>query len=546
MAKMTTGRAVVESLIAQGVDTLFGIVSVHTLHIYDALKDAVEEGRLRFIGARHEHALGLMADGYARATGKPGVMLTSSGPGAADSIGALGESYHSSVPLLQITTEIESEWLGQGRGVTHEAKDQLGMFASVTDWRAVASTPQEVPNQIAEAFDALRSKHPRPAVLAIPTDFLPKEADFEIVPARAPAMPLPDPGALKLAAALIAGAKRPVIVVGSGVMQSDATTELRELAHLCHIPVAAADGGKGAFPEDHPLALGTVMGGRVWRDNPVQAYVGTCDVAVVVGTSLPFRSTLGVGLELPENLVQIDIDPSLFGRNYPVKVGLAGDAKAVLQALIAAIGGSREAPDDERAEIARIKAATRAGLEEQYPNELRMWESVRSAIDRDAVVVCDSTVPGYAGTRCFQALEPRTFHHPHGWVSIGYGFAASLGAKVGVPDKQVVCVTGDGGFQYNVQELATAAQYGISPVVLLFNDNAWGVLELYQKNLLGGRYFATDLKNPDFGRLAAAYGVGYTHVESIDELSSALTSIGVPDRLHLIEVATPEGIANFS
>ena len=545
MANMTAGRAVVESLIAHGVDTVFGIISVHTLHIYDALKDAAEGGRIRFVGARHEHALGFMADGYSRVTGKPGVMLTSSGPGAADSVGALGESYHSSIPLLQITTEIESEWMGKGFGVTHEATNQTGMLASVTGWQGVASSPQDVSNRIAEAFDHLRRAHPRPAVLAIPTDYLGQQADIEIVPPRLENGAGPDPEQVALAARLIRHAKRPLIIAGGGVMRAGATTELRDLAQRCHIPVAAADGGKGAFPEDHPLALGTVLGGRIWQVNPVQEYAGTCDVVIAVGTSLPFRSTRGVGLQLPENLVQIDVDPAMFGRNYPVKAGLAGDAKVVLQALLEAIDGSREAPEAERRELSRLKQAARASLESQFPKELRLWESVRSVIDRDAVLVCDSTIPGYVATRCFPALEPRTFHHPHGWVSIGYGFAASLGVKVGAPGTQVLCVTGDGGFQYNVQELASAVQHGIAPIVLLFNDNAWGVLERYQKASFGERYFATDLVNPDFERLAAAYGVGYELVRSVDELSATLERLGKPERLQLVEVATPHGVANF-
>jgi acetolactate synthase-1/2/3 large subunit len=545
MSKMTGGKAVVESLIAQGVDTVFGIISIHTLYIYDALREAVAAGRIRFIGARHEHALGCMADGYARVTGKPGVMLTSSGPGAADSIGALGESYHSSIPLLQITTEIESEWLGQGRGVTHEATRQLDMFASVTGWRSIAPSLSEIPNQIAEAFDHLATQHPRPAVLAIPTDWLESDADFEIIPSREHAGALPDAGALREAAAMLAGAQRPLIIAGGGVMRSGATGELRELAERFGIPVAAADGGKGAFPDDHLLGLGSVLGNRIWGNNPVQEYAGTCDVVMAVGTSLPWRSTLGVGLELPEQLIQVDIDPEMLGRNFPVRIGLAGDAKPVLRAILDAAaagdGGTARA-----AEVAALKQATREGLEQQYPNEARLWERVRASMDRDAVMVLDSTVPGSRATRCFQTYEPNTFHQPHGWVSIGYGFAASLGAKVGVPERQVVCITGDGGFQYNVQELASAAQYGIAPVVVIFNDNAWGVLQGLQSTRLDERYFATDLANPDFRQLAAAYGAGYAHVTSIDELADTLGGIGRLDKLHLVEVATPDGITNFS
>ncbi|MEX2431684.1 MAG: thiamine pyrophosphate-binding protein, partial [Dehalococcoidia bacterium] len=214
MAQMTAGRAVVESLIAQGVDTVFGIISIHTLYIYDALRDAVDDGRIRFVGARHEHALAFMADGYARATGKPGVMLTSGGPGAADSVGALGESYHSSIPLLQITAEIENEWVGRGLGVTHEAKDQMRMFESVTGWQRLVRTPADISNAIAEGFEHLRTHHPRPAVLAIPNDLLSVENDYEIIPLRNSNAPAPDTSALAEAVRLLANARRPVIIAG--------------------------------------------------------------------------------------------------------------------------------------------------------------------------------------------------------------------------------------------------------------------------------------------------------------------------------------------
>ena len=240
------------------------------------------------------------------------------------------------------------------------------------------------------------------------------------------------------------------------------------------------------------------------------------------------------------------MDAGQFGRNYPVEAGLAGDARQTLRALLEALEGTRTAPAAQQQELVSLKAASRTSLETQYPNELRLWETVRSVIDRDAIVLCDSTIPGYAATRCFPTYEPLTFRHPHGWVSIGYGFAASLGAKVGAGEREVLCVTGDGGFQYNIQELASGVQHHIAPVVLLFNDNAWGVLERYQKTLFNERYFATDLVNPDFKQLAAAYSVGYELVSSVDELGATLKRIGTPDRLQLVEVATPEGLANFT
>ncbi len=542
---MTGGRAVVESLIAQGVDTVFGIVSVHNLHIFDALKDAVDDGRLRFVGARHEHAAGCMADGYARATGRPGVYITSSGPGAADSMGAMGESYHSSVPVLQVTTEIETEWLGRGRGATHEAKDQLAMFGAVADFRAMPLSVEEVPNQIAAAFEHMRTHHPRPSVVAIPTDLLGRGADAEVVPRREPTRRTAEPAAIAEAVALLSRAAHPIVWVGSGVMASGATPELVALAERLGTPVALADGGKGAFPEDHPLCLGSALHERLWGDNPLADYLTACDAMLIVGSSVPLRSTKGVGLAFPHDIVQVDIDASVFGRNYPTTVGLEGDAKAVLGQLLAAMESAKRPDAGSAAKIAEVRARVKQSAETQFPNEARLFTAIRDVIGRDAIVVADPNIPAYAAQRVLPVYEPRTFFHPHGWVGIGYAFPASLGAKMGMPHRRVVCVTGDGGFQYNLQELATAVQYGIASVVLLFNDNAWGALQSYQRRQFNGRYFGVSLDNPDFQKLAAAYGIEAVRVARLDQLVDVLGAAVQADATRVIEVEIPDGVANF-
>jgi acetolactate synthase-1/2/3 large subunit len=545
MARMTGGQAVVESLIAQGVDTVFGIVSVHNLHIFDALKDAVKDGRLRFVGARHEHAAGCMADGYARATGRPGVYITSSGPGAADSIGAMGESYHSSVPVLQVTTEIETEWLGQGLGATHEARDQLAMFGAVADFRAMPLSVEDVPNQIASAFEHMRTHHPRPSVVAVPTDLLGQSADAEVVPRRLPALQHAAPAVIADAVRLLSQAERPVIWAGSGVMASEATPELIELAERLGAPVALADGGKGAFPEDHPLCLGSALHERFWGQNPVSEYLATCDAMLIVGSSVPLRSTKGVGLAFPRNIVQVDIDRAMFGRNYPTAVGLEGDAKAVLGQLLAAMESTKRTDAGNAAEIADLRARVQQSVATQFGNEARLFSAIRNVIGRDAVVVADPNIPAYAAQRVLPVYEPRTFFHPHGWVGIGYAFPASLGAKVGMPQRRVVCVTGDGGFQYNLQELGTAVQHGIAPVVLLFNDNAWGALQSYQQRQFDERYFGVKLDNPDFQALAAAYGIEADRVARLDQFVDALEAAVRSDAARIIEVEIPDGVANF-
>ena len=546
MARMTGGQAVVESLIAQGVDTVFGIISIHNLYIFDALKDAAEQGRLRVIGGRHEHALGCMADGFARASGRPGVLLTSTGPGAADSVGAMGEAYHSSVPVLQITTEIEHEWIHKGKGLTHDPKDQLTMFASVADWRSLADSVEAIPDHIADALEHQRTHHPRPAVVEVPTDLLAEQADVEVVPTREVQRPQADPASVAQAAHLLQTAKRPLLWGGSGVMTADATLELRELAERLQAPVVAGDGGKGAFPEDHPLALGTALGNHLWEHNPVHDYIASRDTVLVVGSSLPFRSTLMTELRLPAGLVQIDVDPAMIGRNYPAALGLVGDAKVVLRQVLDAMDGSPTAREEGfHAELQALQAQINASVQEAFPNEQRLWEGIRSVLDRDAVVVMDSTILAYCAPRCYPVYEPRTLFGPHGWVSIGYGFAASLGAKAALPDRQVVCVTGDGGFQYNLQELATAVQYGLAPVVLLFNDNAWGALKRNQRRRFQERYFEVDLQNPDFCKLAEVYGVEATRVETLEQLLKEMERALKSDRIQIIEVSTPEGVASF-
>lgn len=544
MPRMTGGQAVVASLLAHDVDVLFGIISVHNLHIFDALYD--HQDRIRLVGGRHEHAVGFMADGYTRATGRPGVMLTSTGPGAADSVGAMGEAYHSSIPLLHITTNVEQELVNRGRGSTHEPKDQLGMFSSVAGWTASADSVEAISDRIHEAFLRLRTAHPRPAVLEIPFDLLEQHADVEVgSPLSLPAQTA-DQAAVDAAIQKLLKAKRPVIWVGNGVMTSGGTDELRRLAEALDCPVAATDGGKGVIPDDHPLSLGSGLGRRIWGENPIQDFIGTCDVALVVGTSLPYRPTTGVGLRFPRELIHIDIDPQMFGRNHKPTVSLAGDARAVLGQMLDALGSRRVERDDTyKRELQELKQRVYQGLQEQYPNQLRVWEEIRQVLPRDAIVVADVTVPASTMARCFPVYQPRTYLNPHGWMGLGYGFPAALGAKLGCPDRPVVAIVGDGGFQYNMQEMGTAIQYGIAPVVLMFNDDAWGAPYGHQERRFNGRFIGTELLNPDFVRLAEAYGIQAARVSTLDALLSELDAALGADRIRIIEVTMPGGFAEF-
>ncbi|MAQ12294.1 MAG: thiamine pyrophosphate-binding protein [Chloroflexota bacterium] len=541
MPKLTGGQAIIESLKAQDVDTVFGIISVHNLDLFDSLFGSHDS--LNFVGGRLELGCGFMADGYARSTGKPGILITSTGPGAADSMGAIGEAYFSGSPILEITTNVEQEFVGSGKLATHETKDQLGMFEAVTDWNASIPQVESIPDNITEAFDRFQTRRPRPIELEIPTDLLGTEADVEMLTARQPDIPKGDPNQVEKALQMLLKAKRPAILVGEEVQQLGGTPQIVELAEKLGAAVVTADGAKGAFPEDHPQSVGQIMGKRIWGENPVQDWLGTCDLAIVLGSIMPQRSTSGIGLQMPSDIVHVLLDGEAIGKNYPATVPIVANSQAVVQQWLSAIGNQDvhkgKAFEDD---IVSIKNNIRSRLEETWSNELKIFETVRAVTPRNTIFSLDPTVGASRATRCLEIYEPRTYMHPHGWLGLGFAFPAAIGAKVGKPQSPVVCVTGDGGFQYNFQELATCAQYGIHPVILMFNDNAWGVLKGFQGDRFGEeRRFATDLVNPDFVKLFDSYGFEGTKVSNVNDLGKALESAIASGKTHLVEVQTPDG-----
>ncbi|MDP6496326.1 MAG: thiamine pyrophosphate-binding protein [Dehalococcoidia bacterium] len=541
MPKLTGGQAVVESLKTQGVDTVFGIISIHNLDLFDSLFGSQDS--IQFVGGRLELGCGFMADGYARATGKPGVLFTSTGPGAADSVGAIGEAYFSGSPILEITTNVEQEFLGSGKLATHETKDQLRMFEAVTDWNTSIPEVESIPDNITQAFDRFQTRRPRPIELEIPTDLLGTEADVEMLTARQPNIPQGDPNQVEKALQMLLKAKRPAILVGEEVQQLGGTQQIVELAEKLGAAIVTSDGAKGAFPEDHAQSLGQIMGRRIWGENPVQEWLGTCDLVVVLGSIMPHRSTSGIGLQLPNDMVHVLLDGEAIGKNYSATVPIVANSQAVVQQWLGAIGDQDvhkgAAFQDD---IKSIRGNIRSRLEETWSNELKVFETVRAVTPRNTIFSLDPTVGASRATRCLDIYEPKTYMHPHGWLGLGFAFPAAIGAKVGKPDSPVVCVTGDGGFQYNFQELATCAQYGIHPVVLMFNDNAWGVLKGFQSDRFGdNRRFATDLVNPDFVKIFESYGFEGTKVTNVNDLGKALESAIASGKTHLVEVQTPDG-----
>ena len=554
MTKMSAAQALIQSLRAQGVDTIFGIISSHTMEIFDALYD--HQDAIRFISARHEQAAAMMADGYARVTGKPGVCLTSTGPGAANSMGGIGEAFSASSAVLTITSTAEEQLYERGLGTMHETKDQLGMLSTVTQRSVHISRPQETPERVREAFERFHSRRPRPIAIEIPADIQGQEADMTIPAPVRVATPAADPAAVEAAAAFLLASGRVGVLAGTGVHRSGAARALTRLVELLGVPVFTTANGKGAIAEDHPLSLGMYGGESNFPpgglEDPRQKFANSLDVLLVVGSSLSYFRAKLQGLRQPPKLIHLDIDSEPIGMLYSAAVRLIGDARTVLDQLSAALA-DKMGPGDaaERTEsgfareIGEVRARIREYKRQTMPNETKIMEAIRAATARDAVFVGDVGVCNHRGANyCLDIYEQRSYITP-AWGGLGFGLPAAAGAKAGIPDRQVICITGDGGFQFNIQELGTCVQYGLRPVVLVFNDDAWGLLRYYQKGRGDGRYIASDLRNPDFSRLAEAYGARGVQVASLPELVEALEAALEAETIAVIDVKTPDGFANF-
>ncbi len=549
MARMTAAQALVESLREQGVDTVFGIISSHTMEIFDALYD--HRDAIRFISARHEHAAAMMADGYARASGKPGICLTSTGPGAANAMGGLGEAYFASSAVLTITSTPEDAMYERGLGAMHETKDQLGMLSTVTQHSVHVSSAEAVPEQVRAAFERFQRRRPRPIAIEIPADVQEQVAEVEIPPpVRIPAEAA-DEDAVGAAADILAAGGRIGVLAGTGVHRSGAAPDLTRLAERLDAPVFTTANGKGAIPEDHPLSLG-MYGGEYnfppgGLEDPRQVLANSLDTLLVVGSSLSYFRAKSQGLRQPSQLIHLDIDQASIGKWYTADVQLVGDAMTVLGQLDAALSDrcvrreaafSREISETRR-RIIKFKRRT-------MPNETQIMEAIRAAAARDAIFVGDVGVCNHRGANyCLDIYAQRSYIAP-AWGGLGFGLPAAAGAQASAPERQVVCITGDGGVQFNIQELGTCVQYGLKPIVLIFNDNAWGLLRHYQKSRYNGRYIASDLRGPDFAGLAAAYGARGVQVASLAEMLETLEEALNAETVTVIDVKTPHGFANFS
>jgi acetolactate synthase-1/2/3 large subunit len=506
--EITTGEAIVRTLVREGVDTVFGIPGVQTYALFDALGRASRD--IRVVAPRHEQAASYMAYGYAKATGRTGVYTVVPGPGVLNSSAGLCTAYGASAPILCLTSEVPTPYIGVGLGHLHELPDQLGTLRTLTKWAQRIGHPAEAPGLVAEGLRRAASGRPRPVALEAPWDVLGMRAPVPDEAAAHVSVPTAvDPGAIDRLADMLAGARHPLIMVGGGAQHASA--EILAIAEHLQAPVVSFRSGRGIVSNEHHLGLTSAEGFEVWAQT---------DVVLGIGSRMEllwFRWP-----DRPDGLkvATIDVDPTQHTR-LGSELGVTADAAAACALLAEALaqrGGPRPSREEE---LTAVKARVAARLAEITPHA-QFLAAIRDVLPRDGFLVEEICQAGFTAVFGFPILEPRTYVSGGHQGTLGFGFPTALGVKVAQPERAVVSITGDGGFQFGLQELATAAQEGIAVVTVLFDNQAYGNVLRDQQTLFDGREVASRLRNPDWAALAASYDVAAHRATTPEELRAAL------------------------
>lgn len=513
--EFTTADAVVAELVRAGVEVVFGVVSIHNMPIYDSL---LREGSIRIVCSRGESGAANMADGYARATGKLGVVITSTGSGAGNAAGSLVEAWAAGTPVLHLTGEVSSKYLGTGRGYIHECKDQLSMMSGCCKEAYRLRKPEQAAAVVRQAIQNATTAPRGPVSLEIPIDFqsaiIPNSVLEAVQPVSAPAAAPHIPAEVTQK---IAAARRPVIWAGGGVISSEASAELTRLAELTGAAVITSQSGKGSIPEDHPQCIGHFA---AYED--VKNLLKQSDLLISVGVRFRGNETANWKVTAPEDHISIDADWSAFNRNYEITHGLLGEAKEILNAINEDLAAKNTAPDAAYvAEVKGVREKIRRILRDTLGPYEKFVDGMRKVLPKDAILVRDVTVPANVwGSRLFEIYEPRTSIHASGG-GIGQGLPTALGAQAGRLDRVVVLMAGDGGYMLNVGEMPVAVQENLPLIVVLFDDQGYGVLRNIQ-DAAYGRQVAVDLVSPDFVMLAKSMGFEANRIGNPDEFVAEL------------------------
>jgi thiamine pyrophosphate-dependent acetolactate synthase large subunit-like protein len=515
------GHAVISLLETYGVDTVFGIPGVHTLELYRGIADR----RMRHVGVRHEQGAGFIADGYARASGKPGVCCLITGPGLMNAATPIGQAYSDSVPVLVLCTVNAKADLGKGRNRLHEISDQHAAIAPLTAFTRTVMDTGEMAKAVADAFEVFETRRPRPVVLEYPLDVLAAPADIGHPKPVHGTRPKAAKADLEAAAKLIDGAERPLLLVGGGTV--DCAPAVRAFLEKSGALGVTTTAGKGVIPASHPASLGSALLTRT-----MQEYLASADLVIAAGTELSETDSWVDSLNIPGKIIRIDLDAFTLTRDYPPAVGILADAGETLEKLTGMIKGGRK-PD--LACAAEIREKIRADLKPLERKHVKVLDALRAGLPKDGMVVTDMTQIAYTANYTYPCEEPRCWFHPCGFGTLGYAMPAAIGAKIACPDRAVVAVAGDGGFLFTVQELGTAVELGLALPIVIWNNDAFGQIAHNMRDS-GIEEIAVRPKNPDFQMLARAYGANAVKVESLEGITAAIKSALKAKGPTLIEV----------
>lgn len=509
-ANRSCGEAIAGLLEAYGVEIVFGIPGVHTLELYKGLAGSA----IRHVLPRHEQGAGYMADGYARASGRPGVCFVISGPGVTNISTPLGQAWSDSVPMLVISSVNETEHLGHGRGRLHEITDQRAVTAPLVADSALALDPAEIPPFLHNAFSSSVSSRPRPWHLSVPLDILAAAAtgDWE-AGAMAPA-PNADPPLVDTARKWLAAAERPVILLGGGALGVERQS-LIALAESLGAAVVTTTAAKGIFPESHALSLGGTLSLA-----PTRQLVSKADTVLILGSELAETDWWDATPDFGGRTIRVDIVERQCSVNHEPDLAIWSDAAAFL-AMLGEVDNPR--PGDRQIQaVARARQQIAAGWDTLARKHIAVLEAVRSVLPADAFVATDMTQIAYTGNCVFAVDKPRCWLHPVGFGTLGYALPAAIGAKLARPDRPGIAIAGDFGFQFTLPEIAVAVELELSLPIVLWNNSGLGQIA-QDMAALGIPRIGVDARNPDFLALAGAYGMQAVGADSLEALRGALS-----------------------
>jgi thiamine pyrophosphate-dependent acetolactate synthase large subunit-like protein len=534
-AQATGADSVATALRSAGCEVAFGLPGVHNLSLWPALARA----GIRVVGTRHEQSAAFAADGYARVTGRPGVALVTTGPGAANTLGAVGEAWASRSPLVVIATDVATSLRRPDvfRGSLHESSDQAALFRPLTKATLEVPDPDGLPMAVLVGLTLATAAPSRPVYIGIPNDLLAGPAPIVDLPGADPEPLVPDPVPLAQAARLLEKSKRPLLWVGGGAR--DASDAVRRVATCLGAPVVTTFQGRGVLPASHPSLVAAPP-----HEPAVTALLEEADACVLAGTDLDGPNTQNWKLPVPRTRIAVNVDAVDAAKNYPVDVVVEADAVLALEALSERLGPDGRPP---WADVAAVEAAARADVlaDDGGPTGLAFVEHTMEGAGEDALVFVDMTVPGYWLAGYARVERVRSLHYPMGWGTLGFAFPAAIGAVAETRSgsgRPVVAVCGDGGFLYAPGELATVVQEDLPLTVVVVDDGGYGMLR-YGHAPEEWPQLGTELHSPDFAALAQSFGVDARSVDGVGEdyrraLRDAIASPR-PVLIHLRAVMQP-------